>query len=58
MCTSEKCKYLITKEINSKLKIKDIISYFDEGGNVVLVGDVDSSVSFRKLFHSLGVSLD
>lgn len=44
--------------MDSKLKVKDIISYFDEGGNVIIVGDVDSSISFRKLFYSFGVNLD
>ena len=44
--------------MDSKIKIKDIITYFDEGGNVVIVGDVDTSVSFRKLFYSFGVNLD
>lgn len=44
--------------MNSKLKVKDIISYFDEGGNVIVVGDIDSSVSFRKLFFSFGINLD
>lgn len=45
-------------EMSSKLKVKDIISYFDEGGNVIVVGDIDTSVSFRKLFFSFGINLD
>lgn len=45
-------------EMSSKLKVKDIVSYFDEGGNVIVVGDIDTSVSFRKLFFSFGINLD
>lgn len=44
--------------MESRIKVKDIISYFDEGGNVIVIGDVDTSVSFRKLFQSFGISLD
>lgn len=44
--------------MESKLKVKDIVNYFDEGGNVIIVGDVDTSVSFRKLFFSFGINLD
>lgn len=59
MCTSEKCTaYVINAEMNSKLKVKDIVSYFDEGGNVIILGDIDTSVSFRKLFFSFGINLD
>ena len=45
-------------EMESRLKIKDIVNYFDEGGNVIVIGDVDTSVSYRKLFFSLGINLD
>jgi len=44
--------------MESKLKIKDIVNYFDEGGNVIVIGDVDTSVSYRKLFFSFGINLD
>ena len=49
---------LIYLEINSQIKVQDIISYFDEGGNIILIGDIDTSRSYRKLFYSLGVDLD
>jgi len=42
-------------EIESKLKSKDIISYFDEGGNVIVIGDIDTSFSYRKLFYAFGI---
>ena len=59
MCTSEKCTFQgIYLEIDSQIKVKDIVSYFDEGGNVILVGDIDTSRSFRKLFYALGADLD
>lgn len=58
MCTSEKCILLIKQEIDSQIKVKDITNYFDEGGNVIIIGDIDTSRSFRKLFYSLGVDLD
>ena len=45
-------------ESKSQIKINDIISYFDEGGNVVLIPDIDTSKSFRKLFYSFGIELD
>lgn len=48
----------INSELSSKLKIKEIINYFDEGGNVIVIGDIDTSVSFRKLFSSFGINLD
>lgn len=51
LCTSD-------KEIDSRIKTRDIISYFDEGGNVIIVGDVDTSYSYRKLFYSFGVEID
>ncbi len=41
---------------SSRIKVKDIISCFDEGGNVIAIGDVDTSVSFSKLFY-LSVSV-
>lgn len=51
--------YLSTyAETKSQIKINDIISYFDEGGNVLLIPDIDTSKSFRKLFYSFGVELD
>jgi hypothetical protein len=40
------------------LKVKDVLSYFDEGGNVIVIGDIDTSFSYRKLFHSFGVDLE
>ena len=44
--------------MDSKIKSREIISYFDEGGNVIVMADVDTSVSYRKLFHAFGVELD
>ena len=44
--------------MGSKLKVKDIVNYFDEGGNVIVVGDIDTSVSYRKIFFSFGINLD
>ena len=44
-------------EIDSKLKVKDIVSYFDQGGNMMIIGDVDTSFSFRKLFYAFGIEL-
>ena len=38
--------------------INDILNYFDEGGNLVIVGDVETSKAYRKLFRSFGVELD
>lgn len=40
------------------MKSKDIISYFDEGGNVIVVGDIDTTFSFRKLFYAFGIELE
>ena len=54
----KKVLFFNNSEMSSKLKVKDIISYFDEGGNVIVVGDIDTSVSFRKLFFSFGINLD
>lgn len=45
-------------DTESKIKTRDIVSYFDEGGNVVVIGDIDASFSYRKLFYSFGVELD
>lgn len=42
-------------ESKSQIKVNDIISYFDEGGNVIIVGDIDTDKSFRKLFYAFGV---
>ncbi len=51
--------YLLNNvESKSQIKINDIISYFDEGGNVLLIPDIDTSKSFRKLFYSFGVEVD
>lgn len=49
---------MIEVEIESKLKVRDIISYFDEGGNVIVIGDVDTSFSYRKLFYAFGIELE
>ena len=49
---------MVIVEVDSKIKVKDIINYFDEGGNVVILGDVDTSRSFKKLFYSFGVDLE
>lgn len=52
-------RYLIAyEESASQIKTNDIVSYFDEGGNVVIVGDIDTDKSFRKLFYAFGVELD
>lgn len=45
-------------ESSSQIKVSDIVSYFDEGGNVVIIGDIDTDKSFRKLFYAFGVELD
>ncbi len=58
MCTSEKGTILHHLEMSSNLKVKDILNYFDEGGNVIIIGDIDTSISFRKLFYSFGINLD
>ena len=50
--------YCYVLEIESKIKTKEIISYFDQGGNVVVIGDVDTSFSFRKLFYAFGIELE
>jgi len=42
-------------ESSSQIKANDIVSYFDEGGNVIVVGDIDTEKSFRKLFYAFGV---
>lgn len=49
---------LSAKETVSQIKANDIISYFDEGGNLLIVGDIDTEKSFRKLFYAFGVELD
>jgi len=49
---------MIHLEAESKIKTKEIISYFDEGGNVIVIGDVDTTISYRKLFYAFGVELD
>ena len=38
--------------------MKDIVSYFDLGGNVIVIGDIDTSFSFRKLFYAFGVEME
>ena len=38
--------------------MKDIVSYFDLGGNVIVIGDIDTSFSFRKLFYAFGIELE
>lgn len=42
-------------ESSSQIKTNDIVSYFDEGGNVIVIGDIDTEKSFRKLFYAFGV---
>ena len=42
-------------DTKSQIKINDIVSYFDEGGNVMIVPDIDTSKSYRKLFYSFGI---
>lgn len=34
------------------------MSYFDAGGNVVVIGDIDTSFSYRKLFYAFGIELE
>ena len=42
-------------ESASQIKVNDIVSYFDDGGNVLIVGDIDMDRSFRKLYYAFGV---
>jgi hypothetical protein len=42
MCLSGKGKSMASLESSSQIKAADIVSYFDEGGNVVIVGDIDT----------------
>jgi hypothetical protein len=42
MCLSEKCNNENIKESVNQIKINDIVNYFDEGGNVIIVGDLDT----------------
>ena len=49
---------LFCLESASQIKVNDIVSYFDEGGNVVIIGDIDTDRSFRKLFYAFGIELD
>jgi len=49
-CTSE-------SELKS-IKTAQILEFFDDGGNVLLAGDVDTSRIFRQLTTSLGVEFD
>jgi hypothetical protein len=46
------------KESTTQLKINDIISYFDEGGNLIIIGDIDTDKSYRRLFQAFGLELD
>jgi len=41
--------------MESKIKVREIVNYFDEGGNVIIIGDIDTSISFRKLFYAFGI---
>lgn len=50
------CYYCI--ESASQIKVNEIVSYFDEGGDVVIVGDIDTDKSYRKLFYAFGIELD
>jgi hypothetical protein len=59
MCLSEKCKYFdYILESSNQIKIHDIITYFDEGCNVIIIGDLDTDKTNRKLFQAFGVELD
>jgi len=49
-CTSE-------SELKS-LKQASILEFFDDGGNLLIAGDVDTSKVFRQLATSLGVEFD
>ena len=58
MCLSAKGILSLILETVSQIKANDIISYFDEWGNLLIVGDIDTEKSFRKLFYAFGVELD
>jgi hypothetical protein len=42
-------------ESASQIKANDIVSYFDDGGDLIIIGDIDTDRSFRKLFYAFGV---
>ena len=35
----------------------EIVDYFDNGGNIIVIGDIDTSLYYKKLFYALGVDL-
>ena len=37
---------------------KQILKFFDEGGNVLIAGDIDTSRLYRGLINSFGVEMD
>lgn len=43
---------------SDNFRISDIVSFFDSGRSVIVLADIDTSRSFRKLFYSFGLELD
>ena len=50
---------LCTDQAEKKyLKNKQILEFFDEGGNILFVGDIDTSKAFRILSNKLGINME
>jgi hypothetical protein len=41
----------------SYLNINLLLDYFDQGGNLLIIGDLDTSPYFRTLFNEMGITL-
>lgn len=39
------------------LNLQLLLEYFDNGGNLLIIGDIDTSQHFRTLFNEMGVNL-
>jgi hypothetical protein len=57
MCTSQKGTSMSHSE-SQNLKVVDIVAFYDSGRSVVVVGDIDTSRTFRKMFYSFGLEMD
>ncbi|OMJ92802.1 hypothetical protein SteCoe_4342 [Stentor coeruleus] len=52
MCPGEGMIYL---DLNGKVSVSDLVKFSDNGGNLVIFGDVDAASHYRKLANDFGV---
>ena len=47
----------LSESSGSQLNIQQLVEHFDQKGSLLIIGDIDTSQYFRKLFNEFGVSL-